>query len=384
MSPVNIPAILIANVMGITVLFAVAVGNSWRFKVATGGNRFLNTIFYASLMECIIDPICFLADGRPGLFCRILVYGCNTLLYVGGMTIAIAWVFLVSGHLKTKLPQYHYVILGVVYSAVMLLLVVNLFYPVVFSVDQNNVYSRIFGFYIYQACYFGFMLDGLIVYLIRRYTSGGLKFFPVWAFIVPALIGIVIQFLFYGVSTAAPFITISIGCMVVCLQNEFIVRDNLTGLYNRYYLKTIDRRLHSKVGAEYTVIMLDINGFKKINDAFGHKVGDEALIRLSNMLVDVVGKIGEVIRYAGDEFIIVLNSQCDSHTESIIEEIHDTLNAFNKTGEAPYQLSVAPGYCKLNLDQSSMDDLMDRIDTHMYQNKREYYKQHPVYDRRKR
>lgn len=380
MSTVNIPAILIANGMGLAILFVVAIGNIWRTKEATGENKCLLAMFFCSAINCIVDPICFLADGKIGMINRILVIGCNTFLYLNGIITAFSWVFLVSYRLKNKLHPVHKTFLIVLLVYTFVTLFVNLFVPFVFSTDVNNVYSREFGYWIHNILYFIFTIDGLILYLKYNISSGGLKFFPAWAFIIPSAIGLAIQILFYGISTATPFTTVSIVCVILCMQNEYMLRDKLTGLYNRFYLNLIENKLKRYSNLKYSAIMLDINGFKRINDTFGHKIGDEALIKVSHILNEAVGKIGEVVRYAGDEFIIILNTQNNDLIKEKLTLIDSLLNDFNTNKTNQYELSLSRGYCILDFSTNTMDEYMDKIDELMYENKKQYYESHSRYD----
>lgn len=373
---INIPAILIANAMGIVILFVVAISSFDRLKEPLAENKCILIIFFSCLMNCIVDPICFLADGKPGVINRILVIGCNSLLYLGGAIIGFVWVFLVTNKLKTKIAKVHNIILYAFFDIIVLLLIINIFVPILFLVDSNNVYTRLTGYWIYTIFYGCTILDGLIVYISHRKTSGGLKFFPVWAFLIPTIMGIIIQTLSYGVSTANPFITISIVAVMLCLQNEFMIRDKLTGLYNRFFLNTLEKRKPGYKNLKYTAIMLDINEFKKINDTYGHKVGDEALILLSSVLTENVGKFGEVIRFAGDEFIVILNTQDEMMINKITTNIKDKLDLINKEALVPYKLKVAMGYSKINFADNTLDEYLDRIDKLMYEDKKLYYETH--------
>lgn len=381
---IQLPAIIIANAMGLTILFVIAVANFWRLKNISGESKPLIIIFFGSVLNCIADPICFIADGKAGLFCRILVIGGNTLFYIGGMIVATAWIYLVISHLKIILPKiFDYVIYGI-FNLVIIALIINFFVPIVFTVNEDNVYTRQFGYWVYLISYVCFMFVGLFLYLREWIGSGGLKFFPAWAFLIPAAIGIVAQAIFYGISTASPFVTVSLACVILCLQNEFMLRDKLTNLYNRFYLNTIEKRALRFKKTKFSLIMLDINGFKQINDNFGHKVGDEALIQLANIITDAVGRLGEVVRYAGDEFIIVVNSKDENCPEKLIARINEMLDTFNQEDSVPYKLSVATGYCTLNSSEISMDEYMDKVDELMYDNKQTYYQTHSKYDRLKK
>lgn len=90
---------------------------------------------------------------------------------------------------------------------------------------------------------------------------------------------------------------------------EQAIRDPLTGLYNRRYLdETLERELARAGRENYPIsfVMIDIDGFKKINDDFGHGVGDAMLQRLANQLLSQTRTGDIVCRYGGDEFLVVL------------------------------------------------------------------------------
>ncbi len=96
-----------------------------------------------------------------------------------------------------------------------------------------------------------------------------------------------LQYYFYGISTIWVGIAVGFTSMVLALQNENIFLDKLTGLFNRYYLDRISREL--MVHPKLAIMMIDMNGFKGINDNFGHSEGDDALVSNS------VDEIMEVI-----------------------------------------------------------------------------------------
>ena len=92
------------------------------------------------------------------------------------------------------------------------------------------------------------------------------------------------------------------------LQNQ-AVRDPLTSLYNRRYLESeVEKRIkeEKKSGREYSVLMLDADFFKKVNDTYGHKVGDKVLIELSSKTEKALRDCDIVARYGGEEFLVFL------------------------------------------------------------------------------
>ena len=157
------------------------------------------------------------------------------------------------------------------------------------------------------------LIDGIYLYLRGKIRGGILKFFPVWQFIIPLAIGLTTTWLFYGVSMTFSCFAVSIAGILFSLQNEAMYLDGLTGLYNRYYLDHIKDEISAyrgrkKKNTNITAMMLDMNDFKSINDKYGHATGDDALINMAEILRGSIGEMGSVIRYAGDEFIVLLNT----------------------------------------------------------------------------
>jgi diguanylate cyclase (GGDEF)-like protein len=91
--------------------------------------------------------------------------------------------------------------------------------------------------------------------------------------------------------------------------SRLIFEDELTGIYNRrFLLNYFEYKIpwDSLENHPVSLIMLDIDYFKQINDTHGHETGDQALIWMATLLREVAGEAGLPVRYAGDEFIILL------------------------------------------------------------------------------
>lgn len=380
-SGINITAILIANILGLTLMLMIIASNRWRFKIKSAENNLLMLFIVMIIISCIVDPIDFIADGKPGMLCRVLVYGGNLWLYFSNMILGPAWISFLCIHLDVKLSKRHRMLLIALIAAGTLLIVVNFFTPIVFSVDAGNVYHRGQLFFVYTLMEILLLGDSIAIYAIARKKGGVLKFFPVWIFILPLLLGIILQFVFYGISTIWPCIAISCGGVMASLQNELIFRDRLTGLFNRFYLDNIKEEIGNSDKGHFTAMMLDLNAFKQINDNYGHSEGDEALIASANVIKNAVGGLGSVIRYAGDEFVVLLNTQEDKLIDECIADVHRGFEEFNEKSGKPYKLSISIGSCKLDLSQMTVDGLLNEIDRLMYENKKAYYIKN---DRRRR
>lgn len=380
---INITTIILPNLIGIILLVLLAVGNRWRMKKRSEETACLNTIIVLALVSCILDPLLFAMDGRPGAGVRILLSAGNAWLYAANMFTALAWLIFVGHHLNGGLNRLHYIIIIAVAAAAFLLLVLNFFVPVAFSLDKNNVYSRLGLYWLYLGLDVAYVLDSIILYIVARHRGGSLKLFPIGAFIAPIAIGMIVQTLWYGVSLIWPCVAVAIAGLLTSLQNEIIFIDSLTGIYNRAYLDNFLKNLYRSEKMSITGIMIDANGFKEINDNFGHSTGDAALTTIARLLWTAVGDTGTVLRYAGDEFVVLLNTHDEKKTAECLERIRKSVDKLNNSGREQYSISLAMGCSRFDPSGMTFDDFIDEIDKRMYEDKANFYLEHPEYNRRR-
>jgi diguanylate cyclase (GGDEF)-like protein len=150
--------------------------------------------------------------------------------------------------------------------------------------------------------------------------------------------------------------------------------DSLTGLPNRILmLEHIEKAIHSswKTSQRPTVLFIDVDRFKSINDSLGHSTGDAILTEVARRLTGAIAPHATVARIAGDEFV-VLDSTTESPTQSVLlaEKILDALRDPMKgnSGDMFVTASIGVAYAVPNL-RLSAEDLMQHADTAMYRAK---------------
>lgn len=381
---ISLTSIYVANTIGAVLIAITLMGNTWRLQTNAVENKYLLLSLYLILSSCIVDPLVFTVDSKPGILNWAIVFFGNTWLFFSNMSTALLWLCFLGKHLNGAISQRHLRSIFLAFAIGLIVLVANFFTPILFDVDANSVYNRKPGYWFFVLITYTFMIDSIILYTKARNRGGILKSFPIWVYFFPVLLGTAAQTIFYGISTISVGLAAAMTGVFAHLQSEAIFKDRLTSLYNRAYLDHLMERFSRKSNAHITGMMLDLNSFKAINDDFGHSVGDDALIQLSIILRKSVGELGTVIRYAGDEFIILLNTQDQVHIENCIQSIHYNLGEFNRVSRKPYKLSLSIGYDKLDLQNHNVDEFIKSIDNKMYENKKEFYTTHRSADRRER
>jgi diguanylate cyclase (GGDEF)-like protein len=150
--------------------------------------------------------------------------------------------------------------------------------------------------------------------------------------------------------------------------------DQLTGLGNRRRLNDIlDRELArvDRHGGTVSTLLVDLDDFKAINDAYGHPAGDRLLVEFSRLLEDHVRDTDAVIRYGGDEFIIVAphddgtETEDDATAKAVAGRIRDMIEE-HEFGVADVSASV--GIARYHSGESA-EELLRRADAELYEEK---------------
>ncbi|MBO4827967.1 MAG: GGDEF domain-containing protein [Fibrobacter sp.] len=381
MQEVHLVEIYIADMLGLFLILGAIWSGAWKLQKKNKEDRLLLGIMLLIVCACVADAASFAVDNRPGELFRGLSYVSNFVLFFANLVIGPLWVMLVSRHIYGNVSRFQCVLMTTISGLVFALLIANFFYPVVFRISETNVYSRGPLFMVNNLMEVAFMIDGVIIYLIGRARSGGVKFFPVLQFVWPIFICVCLQNFFYGISTVWVGIAVGFTSLMLALQNENIFIDKLTRLFNRYYLDRISGTL--KRSNKIAMMMIDMNGFKSINDNLGHSQGDDALFSMAEILRETVESHGTAVRYAGDEFVIVINTDNEQVAASYRDKIKQKLADFNKKRIKKYKMSASIGMGIFDLTQNNLDEILEIIDKRMYEDKKAYYEA-SANDRRRR
>ena len=153
------------------------------------------------------------------------------------------------------------------------------------------------------------------------------------------------------------------------------VTDELTGLANRRRLTTeLERELRrsERHGHPFSILMLDVDRFKRFNDSYGHPAGDALLKRLANTLVKSVRDVDTVARYGGEEFLVMLPEAPAADAARIAERIRAAREADRFTpdgGSGDVNVTVSVGYAVFPDDAKTAAALIEAADQALYRSK---------------
>lgn len=149
---------------------------------------------------------------------------------------------------------------------------------------------------------------------------------------------------------------------------ELAYTDSMTELQNRnaYEERLKKLRKPSSNISRITVVVIDINGMKEINDSYGHFSGDDAIKTVARALTDTLGTKADIYRIGGDEFVCI----SESNVLPYIAQFKDAISFIDR--EKLYKLAVSIGYSKYHEKYTkSIDDIICRADEKMYKAKKD-------------
>ena len=150
------------------------------------------------------------------------------------------------------------------------------------------------------------------------------------------------------------------------LLKDLVRRDSMTSLLNH---ETSHKMLHSElerakqIAYPLSLIMIDIDNFKLVNDRYGHIAGDNIIKRVASFLIENCRKTDIICRYGGEEFLIILPNTNLNDSVILANRIRDTIEKSNMENEI--QFTISGGICELQ-NEKTVEELIKKADMHLY------------------
>lgn len=149
------------------------------------------------------------------------------------------------------------------------------------------------------------------------------------------------------------------------------LRDAMTGLYNRRFLEEFIDTFANQAkrdNSTYSIMMLDVDFFKKVNDTYGHDVGDMVIAKIGEVLRNNIRESDLAIRYGGEEFVVLLHNATDEGTQMIASKIHSEFAklVFDVGNGKTIQKTMSIGIAKFPKDGDTIWKCIKYADTALY------------------
>lgn len=363
------------NLIGMVIL-GVIIMNQQNMDDGTGRQRAFIFLNYSTFIVLILDSAMWLINGKRFLFSIELNWIVSSIYYFFNGFVVFVWYVYISlffNQKRIREPKY-LLISGIPVILNTIFILLNYKYNIYFYINESNTYIR--------SPYFLISVFIVIPYIVIPFVAC-LKLYQraenivekkdsilIMKIHILPLIGVLVQVLFYGISLIWICSVLSLLFIFINFQNKRISMDPLTQLNNRHQfdicLQNIQR---DGVGTEsHSIIFIDVDKFKAINDKYGHVFGDKVLISVAGILRKACEKEEVVLgRYGGDEFYVFCKS---SIRGKIINGISHYVNEYNRADDFRVALSLSIGSSDFKGNEANrVKDILERADKAMYENK---------------
>lgn len=344
-------------------------------------NRKVNSIFIGLVISAMgilfMDYLWGVYDSMVATKDFVTSYIINAVYYLFLGSTPLIWFIYSENVQNSKIANNKkYLILCCIPSIVYLVLVITSAFGFgFFTIGENGEYFR-GQLYIYQViqCYAYLLLTCvkacILAFRNENYAKRNSYLILAGFIVLPAIFG-VLQVVFFGVPFLSLGIALAIAQAHIQMQEELISLDSLTGINNRsQMIKYLSSKMNDKNSHSYLVI-LDLDNFKSINDIYGHVEGDKALIRVAEVLRMYSNKYKAFIsRYAGDEFIMIIDSIEALDDKQISQELNLMISELNVHDDVKYKLNISVGMTKIDHSIDSIPKYIELADKALYENKK--------------
>ncbi|MFA5660291.1 MAG: GGDEF domain-containing protein [Bacilli bacterium] len=368
--------LLVLAISSVLVLLVSFLFVRAQFEKSSQLRRTLRFLFFSILISIIIDLFNRLHASPHSFALPSIIRYATVITYILAMpTISALWfVYIVNSTHLDKMPRSY---LHAVYAALVVHYVLTFISAIpgtnLYFTITNGVYERGNLFFIYSGFFILFYLMTLMVYFRFFYTISLIERYIFFVVFSLPIVSQIIQIFIPDISFIILGNTYSFMILAMSVQHLSATTDFLTGLANRRNLTAFLQRKISNLGPadSFSIIMVDLDNFKNINDTLGHHRGDDALRKVSQFFKNYCKESAFVARLGGDEFIIISDITEPEVLHKHINSLRLQFKDFIGTDFSPFELGFSAGFYQFKKEsQVSIPELFAIIDERMFKDKR--------------
>lgn len=361
------------DLLAFMVLLAMFISTRTGIGVRNKSSDLFSRLTFLMMIATLIEMVTFAIDGYPGAWMYAAGVVSNTLLFALAPVILYLWVDYIENLFVKDLEfsRARAALRGGLVAIILLLILANFYTGILFQIAEGNVYVRGPWFVIQVMLNVLIAGQAYVTLFFNRRRLNPLMLWSLVLFPVLPVVGVLIQTFFYGTTSILSFKTLALLLIYINVQRAMIFIDPLTGLENRRSIDLLVRAMgECRREVLYAGMMLDIDNLKGINDLYGHSAGDLAIKRTAELLRGSLRKTDFVARYAGDEFLVVMEVEDRTALLKAVDRIQGAFTVFNETSGEPWKLEVSMGYDTFVYKTSEeVEQALREIDLKMYEEK---------------
>lgn len=360
-------------IIGVTMLLVLLISNH---SDNSQDWKHLRNVMIATILDMIAECLCWVYDGKVFTDSVQILYVLNSVTIFLQSLISLLWMVyayqLLGVRIENKINRF-LILLPFLFNVIDLAL--NPWTHYRFFLDSTNHYVLGTLADVDIAVTFIYPLAASIYALQRarklKTRSERYNCYIIACFVLLPIIGLFFQSALKDSYLLLTFFAIGLLSTYVNIQNRHITTDYLTQINNRNSLMTCFERIKERTKSldSLSLLIIDIDNFKRINDTCGHVIGDKALIKTAMILKNSCANTHSFLaRIGGDEFCILYEDASEEQISEMIAGIHERFNVYNQTHELALPLTVSIGYSSVE-QVGTFDSLLAAADRMMYEEK---------------
>jgi len=363
-----------SNIISCLIIFLIIFNLKISNRSDSYSSRSMLMLCWSTEVLLIIDTLAWIFLGLPGKTGFFLVYLSNFLLFFLNPLPPVIWLnYILVNFREGDVTRKEKGLMSLPMIINALVMIYSLFSGFVFTVDGSNQYHRGPGLLVVALLDYSSIVAAVYLSFIFRERTKKRLIRTVIIFSILPLVGSLFQICFYGISTSWPSMAVGVLMTYIFIEVQQDIRDHLTGLLNRKKIEEIVSSRITRYTPEkaFTIIVIDMNDFKSINDNFGHSEGDRALQAAAMLISHSVQSGDFVARIGGDEFVILLDSGSEVVIDAVTKRIQSGIEKWNSADHGGFRISLSMGYAVYDpVKFHKYKDFFQEADKMMYQDKR--------------
>ncbi len=363
------------NILALIMIFSVFLIAYFKLDKNDATNRLFFLISFIIIIELIIESLTIVIDGWMNPWVRPTTIVLHNILYILGPGVCFFWCMFIVKWIESDGKKINSKVfqgfLYLPYIVTVIFVLLSNFFDGIFIIDDLNRYAR--GDYFIYTVISAYYYLALSIYVIigKRREMHRRTYLSFIAFsIIPALGGL-IQSLFYGVFLYWSCMAIALIIVFILIQQRMMQFDALTDVWTKntfenYIEYRVSREKHE---TDFGVIFIDLDGFKGINDKYGHFEGDIALKNTVRLLRKPLRETDIIARFGGDEFVILVDKVSYKNLEDIVLRMEEGFKNANILSKRGYALKYSIGYDIFDHKKYNINQFLKHVDYLMYKNK---------------